>query len=99
MSEAIILEFDGVGSDKYQEVNVALGIDPDTGEGDWPDGLLAHTGASSAGGLVVLELWDSKDAQAAFMASRLGPALGGAGLPEPSRAEWLAVEGHFARQQ
>ena len=94
MSEAIILEFAGIGADKYREVNAALGIDPDTGEGDWPAGLLSHTGASGPDGLLVLELWDSKDSQAAFMGSRLGPALGGAGMPEPSRAEWLSVEGH-----
>ena len=94
MSEALILEFSGVGADAYRQVNETLGIDPETGEGDWPEGMLAHTGASSDAGLLVFELWDSQESQAAFMESRLGPALGGAGLPEPSRAEWLAVEGH-----
>jgi hypothetical protein len=93
MAEALILEFDGVPAEKYDEVNSLLGIDVDTGAGDWPDGLLDHTGAFGDH-LVVVELWESQAKQAAFMESRLGPALGKAGLPEPSRAEWLAVRGH-----
>jgi hypothetical protein len=97
MSEAIILEFSGVDAAKYREVNATLGIDPDTGEGDWPAGLLSHTGASSSNGLLVLEVWDTRASQAAFMESRLGPALGKASMPEPSRVEWLAVEGLYPR--
>jgi len=96
MSEAVLLEFSGVGAAQYREVNGILGIDSETGEGDWPDGLISHTGASSADGLVVFEVWESQEAQGAFMNSRLGPALGQAGLPEPARLEWFAVEGHFS---
>jgi len=29
------------------------------------------------------------------MAARLGPALGQAGLREPTRVEWLSVAGHY----
>jgi hypothetical protein len=95
MSEALILEFKGATSDQYHAVNKILGLDPATGEGNSPAGLLSHTGAFGAGGdLVVFEVWDSQEAQAAFMAARLGPALGQAGVPEPSRIEWLSLEGH-----
>ena len=94
MSEALILEFEAVTVDQYQSVNTLLGIDAATGAGDWPEGLLSHVGAAGAGGnLVVFELWDSQQSQQAFMASRLGPALGQAGVPQPSRAEWLTVVG------
>lgn len=59
-----------------------------------PAGLLSHTGAAGeGGGLVVFEVWDSQESQGALMASRLGPALGQAGLPEPARVEWLSVLG------
>jgi hypothetical protein len=97
MSDAIVLEFSDVSAAQYREVNTILGIDPETGEGDWPDGLTSHTGAASAKGLLVFEVWESQDAQAAFMNSRLGPALGQAGLPEPARAEWLTVVGHHGQ--
>jgi hypothetical protein len=95
MSEALLLEFNGGTADQYNQVNANLGIDPTTGEGDWPAGLLSHTGATdSSGNLLVFEVWDSRDSQASFMDSRLGPALGKAGVPEPSRVEWMSVLGH-----
>ncbi len=94
MSEALILEFSGVTPEQYREVNEILGLDPQTGDGDWPAAMTCHTGASGEGTFVVVEVWDSKQAQDDFMHSRLGPALAKAGVPEPTRAEWFAVEGH-----
>jgi hypothetical protein len=96
MTNAIILEFKGVTAEQYSAVNSILGLDPNTGEGDWPVGLLSHTGAAGDGGeLVVFEVWDSQESQGAFMASRLGPALGQVGVPEPVRVEWLSPLGEF----
>lgn len=94
MSEALILEFNGVSIEQYKEVNVALGVDSTTGAGDWPAGLVSHIGATGPdGALVVVEVWDSQESQAAFMESRLGPALGKVGVPEPKRVEWLSIAG------
>jgi hypothetical protein len=95
MPEAIILEFDGLDTATYRKVNDALGIDPATGEGDWPAGLLSHTGAEAPGGFVVFEIWDSKESQGRFMDDRLGAALQQAGVSgPPKRAEWLEIAGH-----
>jgi len=94
MSNALILEFAGTTADDYHAVNAILGIDPETGDGDWPTGLLSHIGAAGdAGNIMVFEVWDSPESQGTFMASRLGPALDKVGLPEPSRVEWLSVLG------
>ena len=92
MSEVLILEFAGATAEQYLAVNKILGVDVKTGEGDWPAPLLTHIGADGAAGLVVVEVWESQDAQAAFMA-RLGPALAEAGLPAPARMEWLSLLG------
>ena len=97
MSEALVLEFSGVSADQYEKVNEILGIDMETGAGDWPEGLTNHTGAVHDDSLVVFEIWESKEAAKAFMDSRLGAALGQAGVPEPRRAEWLTVKGHLER--
>ena len=92
MANAILLEFDGVTREHYDAVNAKLNIDPETGEGDWPDGLLYHAGAAKDGGWVVFEIWESQDAQAAFMNGRLGQALQEGGVTSPpTRAEWLDV--------
>jgi hypothetical protein len=96
MSEVLILEFKDATADQYNAVNTMLGTNPVTGEGDWPAGLLSHTGgAVPGGGLVVVEVWDSQGSQGDFVESRLGPALGQAGLPEPTRVEWLSTLGHY----
>jgi len=84
MSYGIVLVFEGVGADQYWAVNDRLGIKPD-GTGDWPAGILSHTGGPTATGWIVTEVWNSKADQEAFMASRLGPALGAVGLPAPSQ--------------
>jgi hypothetical protein len=94
MSEVLILEFAGATADQYQAVNKALGVDVTTGEGDWPAPLHSHTAAFGDAGLVVVEIWESQEAQAEFM-SRLGPALAEVGVPQPTRMEWLAHLGHY----
>jgi hypothetical protein len=97
MAEGLILEFDGFGVDQYQRVNELLGIDMDSGEGDWPAGLLAHTGGTKDGGLVVFELWSSRADQERFLSERLGPALAQAGVEgPPARMEWIEVAAHHA---
>jgi len=95
MAEAIILEFRDADPALYDAVNKLLGLDPATGTGDWPDGLVSHTGAEhlDGNGLTVFEVWESRDAQEAFMGSRLGPALGQAAVPEPTRVEWMLLKG------
>jgi hypothetical protein len=97
MSEALFFEFTaGVTADDYKAVNAILGLDPAPGSEGWPLGLLSHIGAASAnGGFIVFEVWDSRDSQETWMASRLGPALSQAGISEPTRVEWLAVVGHY----
>jgi hypothetical protein len=86
MAYGITLTFDGVGEDKYWAVNEHLGIDRD-GNGNYPDGLLVHTGGSTGGGWYVAEIWESKAHQEKFMADRLGAALGAEQLPPPTVVE------------
>jgi hypothetical protein len=90
MSKVLILEFPGVTAEQYQAVSKVLGVDPATGEGDWPEPMESHTAALGDAGLVVVEVWESQEAQAGFMA-RLGPALAEVGLPQPTRMEWLSL--------
>lgn len=90
MSETLILQFDGVGQSEYNAVNAKLGIDPVTGQGDWPAGLLAHAGGHSDDGrFVVAEVWESRDAQAEFMHGRLGEALAAGGITTPPAVTWV----------
>ena len=95
MADALIFEFaSGVSADDYNAVNDILGLDPGKG-GEWPSGLLSHTGGSTpSGGFIVFEVWDSQAQQEQWMASQLGPALEKAGVTAPTRVEWLTVAGN-----
>ena len=95
MAYGIVLEFEGVGKKEYDAVNALLGIDPVGGTGDWPKGLTSHAGGTTAdGGLCVFEVWESKAEQEAFMSTRLGAAIGAAGVPAPSRVTELDIVGY-----
>jgi hypothetical protein len=98
MAEGLILEFDGVGRSQYEAVNEKLGIDPETGEGEWPAGVQFHAGGAKPGGWVVFEVWESRQAQQEFMNNRLGRALQEGGISEPpSRVEWLDLAAAHAQ--
>jgi hypothetical protein len=92
MAEGLILEFEGVGREQYDAVNARLGIDQYSGQGDWPAGLVFHAGGAKAGGWVVYEVWETREAQEQFMNERLGRALQEGGITAPpARAEWLEL--------
>ena len=92
MAELLILEFAGLNDADYAAVNGNLGIDMETGKGDWPAGLQSHAGGRSGEGtFVVTEVWSSRDDQAAFMQSRLGPALGAAGVTVVPNVRWVPL--------
>jgi hypothetical protein len=96
MVAELILEFDGVTAAQYHAVNEELGIDPESGEGDWPKGLLIHAaGLNAQGQLVVTEVWDSVEQQEEFMHGRLGEALGKSGIADPpSSVTWIELIAH-----
>ena len=92
MAEVLILEFAGLNDADYAAVNGNLGIDMETGKGDWPSGMLSHAaGRSDEGGFVVTEVWSSRADQAAFLESRLGPALGAAGVTAVPTMRWVPL--------
>ena len=96
MPAQIILEFEGVTKKEYDAVNSALGIDMESGKGEWPDGLITHAaGLGDHGRLVVTEVWDSPEHQARFMESRLVEALHKGGVTgPPSSVVWIELYAH-----
>src|SRR3954447_26411180 len=92
MADALIYEFKDVESKQYDAVNEKLGLDPRTGSGDWPTGLLSHVaGSADDGTFVVSEVWTSRQAQDEFMNARLGAALADVAVPAPTRVLWVSL--------
>ncbi len=96
MAELLILEFDGVTESEYRTVTAALGIDPDTGKGDWPVGLITHiAGMGEAGHAFIVESWTSREAQAEFMQNRLAPAQAEGGVTATPKVTWTTLLGDY----
>jgi hypothetical protein len=66
--QGLILEFDRLSADDYDRVNEILGLDMNSGEGDWPPGLMTHVGGAKEDGWIVFELWSSRADQERFLA-------------------------------
>jgi hypothetical protein len=94
MAELFAIEFEGVTADDYRRVNSILGLDPFSGEGEWPQGLLSHAAGETKLGWQVLEVWESQEAQEEFMEARLAQALREAGVQPPVRSEWTTLHAH-----
>ncbi len=89
MAVGLILRLPGKTNADYDAVNAKLGIDPRSGIGDWPAGLLSHAAGEADGALVVMEVWESREAQGRFMEQRLGPAIGQAGVIATPELTWV----------
>ena len=90
MTELLVLEFSAPdATNLYHSVNKLLGWSETPVQADLPAGMISHVAGQSGDKLLVVEVWESQAAQGEFMASRLGPALGQAHAPEPSRVEWF----------
>ena len=95
MPELLVLQFDGLDETHYANVNAQLGLDPNTGAGQWPAGLITHlAGMGEGGSAYVVEVWESQEAQAKFMQSRLGAALSAGGVTAPPKVTWARLLGH-----
>ena len=91
MAEALVLEFNDATQSDYWTVNDKLGVDMAAGVG-LHDGLLAHgAGTTDDGTFVVNEIWESREAQGQFMATRLGEALAAAGITGMPKVTWVSL--------
>jgi hypothetical protein len=96
MAEMLLFEFSAPSAvELYNEVNNLIGVDPASGAGAWPSGMLSHHAGGEGDTLIVVETWESRAAQEAFMRDRLMPAFGEANVPEPVRVTWLPEVGRM----
>ncbi len=80
-------------------MNQLLGIDMKTGGGDWPARILRHAaGIDENGEFVVIEAWESRDAQGSWMQGRLARALQEAGITAVPTITWLDLFAHHTPQ-
>jgi hypothetical protein len=80
MAVMMILDWHGVSIEDYDRVNDEVGI---RGDDDAPEGLISHVAAVDEDGeMVIADVWESDEALATFLETKLGPALQKLSLPE-----------------
>jgi hypothetical protein len=79
MAVLVMLEVAGGTVEKYAEINELLAIGDDD---DAPDGLIYHVAAVADDGLVMADLWRSKEDFERFFGERAGEAMARAEIAE-----------------
>lgn len=95
MAVALRVKIDGMSLDQYDEVIAAMNF-----PADWLDGLLAHGAAEGDSGVVVADVWESREKFDAALGSRIGPAMAqvaGDDAPQPDVTE-TPLHTFFAQQ-
>ncbi len=91
MAEVVVIEFSAPDAGSiYMRVNGILGWDGVPGPGVKPEGLISSIAGESGDKLIVVETWETREQQATFMETQLGPALAKAQAAHPSRVEWFS---------
>ena len=97
MAAELILQFRGRDPRGVPQRQQGMGHRSRVGGGRLAHGMVAHSaGVNEDGHLVVIEVWDTPEHQAAFMEGRLAdavPAKGGITGP-PSGITWIQPEAH-----
>jgi len=78
MAVLMYLEIPGGTTDHYDRTNDALGVHVET---EPPEGLVHHVAGADDDGLVIVDIWESREALDDFVQSRLAAALQEAGVP------------------
>jgi hypothetical protein len=73
----MMFEAKGAGEAEYRATNDYLGI---AGDDDAPDGLVSHVAGLTDDGLLIVDVWESKEKLDAFVHDRLLAALEAAGV-------------------
>jgi hypothetical protein len=82
MAVSFVMEFNGIGQDKYDAIMKEMGLDK--AEGKWPEGIISHLASKIPTGWLVVDVWESAEHFGRFFEGRLKPAFGKVGgMPEP----------------
>ena len=80
MAVAVIMEFSGATLEQYDQVTAKMGL---TKGGPGPAGSLSHWISRTDDGILVTDLWKSRELYDAFARDQIGPYSAEVGVPEP----------------
>lgn len=92
MAVAVILEFAGATLEQYDQIVAKMGLTPG---GPGPVGALGHWVAATDEGILVTDLWQTKELYEAFAQEQIGPLSAEVGVPGPPKVTYLDVHNYF----
>lgn len=91
MSIGFVLQFDGMGKDKYEAVMKELNLKYNS-NGGWPEGVISHVAGTVPNGFLVVDVWESEAAFGRFNETKLQPAFQKVGgMPQPKVTTFQVV--------
>jgi hypothetical protein len=94
MAVAIIMEFNGATLAQYDQVIEKMNL---TKGGPGPAGALSHWAAETEDGLLVTDLWQSRELYDAFARDQIGPFSAEAGILEPPKITYHDAYNYFTQ--
>ena len=94
MAVAVIMEFNGATLEQYDQVIGKMGL---TKGGPAPAGALSHWVAATDYGILVTDLWKSRELYDAFARDQIGPYSAEAGIPEPPKITYYDAYNYFTQ--
>jgi len=92
MTIAVRMEFDGATLAQYDEVIGKMGLSP---EGPGPAGSISHWAAAADNGIVVTDVWQSREQYEKFANEQIGPLSKEAGIAGPPKVTFYDVHSYF----
>lgn len=94
MATAIVMEFTGATLAQYDEVIGKMGLTP---RGPSPDGAISHWVAETEDGLLVTDVWQTRELYDAFAQEQIGPFSVEAGFPNTPKVTYYEVYNYFTQ--
>ncbi|WP_427017587.1 hypothetical protein ACQCSX_02925 [Pseudarthrobacter sp. P1] len=92
MPVAIIMEFNGATLAQYDEVIQKMGLTPG---GPGPACAISHWVAATDAGILVTDVWQTRELYDAFAQDQIGPFSTEAGIPEPPTLTYHELHNYF----
>lgn len=92
MAVGVTLEFPGTTPQQYDEVCGLMGLTP---RGPGPLGSLFHWAAVQDGGILITDVWRSKERFEEFSREEIGPLSQQAGIAQPPKTTFYDVHNHL----
>ncbi len=93
MAVAVVMNFAGATLDQYDEVMELMGL---AHGGPAPDGALFHWVAQTDDGILVTDVWDTRERFDQFAQEKIGPHTQAVGFPGPPEMTYHDVHNTLA---